>query len=183
MMVAGSAVRSRTGPCDTRHVTPSPSPHPDLGRLADLLGDWYGDGMGQWGTGEPFHYREWVSFTHNGKPFVLYAQRTQADDGRPLHAESGFWRAVGDGSVEVAMAHPIGVVEIELGRWDAGRLHLRTATLECTPAAKPVTGLERAVEVDGDVLRYELRMATDGGEPRPHLRAELHRQPATTAEG
>ncbi|MHB8489582.1 MAG: heme-binding beta-barrel domain-containing protein [Candidatus Dormibacteria bacterium] len=150
--------------------------HPALGRLAELLGDWYGEGEGRWLAGEPFHYREWVSFGHNGKPFVSYSQRTSArDDGRPLHAEAGYWRALGEGAVEVAIAHPIGVVEIEAGRWNGNRLTLRTATVECTPTAKTVTGLQREFEIDGDVLRYRLRMATDGGEPRPHLTAELRR--------
>jgi THAP4-like, heme-binding beta-barrel domain len=157
-------------------VPPDRPPHPDLGRLADLLGDWEGGGEGQWGAGEPFRYREWLSFGHNGKPFISYAQRTAAtDDGRPLHAETGYWRAVADGAVEVAMTHPIGVVEIETGRWEGNRLALRSATVQCTPTAKPVTGLRRDFEIDGDTLRYALRMATDGGEPRPHLTAELHR--------
>jgi hypothetical protein len=150
--------------------------HPDLGRLADLLGDWRGAGEGQWADGDRFGYHERVTFGHNGKPFLSYRQRTTAaDDGRPLHAETGFWRAVGGGSVEVAMSHPIGVIEIETGSWEGNRLVLRTTTLECTPTAKTVTGLQRDFELDGDVLRYHLRMATDGGEPRPHLAAELHR--------
>jgi THAP4-like, heme-binding beta-barrel domain len=181
-MVARSPRRTRAGPCETREVAPAPPIHPDLGRLADLLGDWHGDGDGQWADGEPFHYREWVSFGHNGKPFVSYAQRTQADDGRALHAETGFWRALPDGTVEVALAHPIGVIEIELGRWEGSRLRLRTSSIECTPTAKLVTGLAREVELDGDVLRYRLRMATDGGEPRAHLRAELRRLPAGSGE-
>jgi len=153
-----------------------PPTHPDLGRLADLLGDWHGDGEGQWADGDPFRYHEWVTFRHNGKPFLSYSQRTTAmSDGRPLHAETGYWRALPDGAVEVVMTHPIGVVEIETGRWVANRLPLRTTTVACTPTAKPVTGLEREFEIDGDVLRYRMRMAVDGGEPRSHLTAELHR--------
>ena len=153
--------------------------HPDLGRLADLLGDWHGEGEGQWASGEPFHYEEWVSFGHNGKPFISYAQRTTAmDDGRPLHAETGYWRAVGDGNVEVAMSHPIGVVEIETGRWDGNRLSLCATSVSVTPTAKTVTGLQRDLEINDGVLSYRLRMATDGGEPRAHLTAKLHRVPA-----
>jgi hypothetical protein len=155
-------------------MSPDRPIHPDLGRLADLLGDWYGEGVGQWAAGEPFRYHEWVSFGHNGKPFLAYTQRTTAaDDGRPLHAETGYWRALGDGSVEVAMSHPIGVIEIEIGRWEGNSLKLRTESLACTPTAKTVTGLDRDYEIDGDVLSYQLRMATDGDEPRPHLAASL----------
>jgi hypothetical protein len=157
-------------------MPPEKPTHPDLGRLAELLGDWRGEGEGQWAGGEPFRYLEWVSFGHNGKPFISYAQRTAAaDDGRPLHAETGYWRALASGVVEVALTHPIGVVEIETGRWEDNRLTLRSAAVECTPTAKTVTGLQRDFELDGDVLLYRLRMATDGGEPRPHLSARLRR--------
>jgi hypothetical protein len=157
-------------------MAPDPPIHPDLGRLADLLGDWEGEGEGQWAAGAPFRYREWLTFRHNGKPFISYAQRTlAADDGRPLHAETGFWRALGGGAVEVAMTHPIGVVEIETGRWEGNRLSLGATSVACTPTAKTVTGLQRDFEIEGDVLTYRLRMATDGGEPRPHLAAQLHR--------
>jgi hypothetical protein len=157
-------------------MSPDQPLHPDLGRLAELLGDWQGEGEGQWAAGEPFRYRERVTFGHNGKPFLGYSQRTIAlDDGRPLHAETGYWRALADGGVEVAMAHPIGVIEIETGRWEGNRLRLRTTIVNCTPTAKTVTGLQRDFEISGDVLTYSLRMATDGGEPAAHLRAELHR--------
>jgi hypothetical protein len=163
---------------------PPPQPtHPDLGRLAELLGEWHGEGEGQWATGAPFRYEEWVTFRHNGKPFISYVQRTTAaDDGRPLHAESGFWRALPGGAVEVAMAHPIGVVEIETGRWEGNHLRLRSTAVDCTRTAKTVTGLHRDFEIEGDVLSYSLRMATDGGEPRAHLAAELRRVPAPSAQ-
>lgn len=161
-----------------------PPVHPDLGRLASLIGEWRGEGEGQWAGGQPFRYREWVTFGHNGKPFVSYAQRTAAvDDGRPLHAESGYWRSARGGAVEVALSHPIGVIEIEVGRWEGSKLSLRTAALNCTPTAKTVTALQRDFEIDGDVLRYSLRMATDVGETRPHLTAELRRStPVGAAE-
>ena len=153
-----------------------PRVHPDLGRLASLLGEWRGEGEGRWADGELFRYKEWVTFGPNGKTFISYTQRTAAmDDGRPLHAESGYWRAAPGGTVEVALSHPIGVIEIEVGRWEGSRLSLRTAALKCTPTAKTVTALQRDFEIDGDVIRYSLRMATDGGATRPHLTAELRR--------
>ena len=149
--------------------------HPDLGRLADLLGDWEGEGRGQWGDGGVFEYREWLHFGHTGKPFVAYAQRTAAaDDGRPLHSESGYWRAVVDG-VELAVAHSTGVVEIATGRWEGAVLRLRPHAMRTSPTAKAVTALERDFEIDGDTLRYTLRMTRDESPPRWHLSAALAR--------
>lgn len=150
-------------------------PHPDLGLLASLVGDWEGGGHGVVGD-RRFTYAERVRFWHSGKPFVGYEQRTWAqDDGRPLHSESGYWRAAG-GAVEVILAHAIGHAEVETGRWDDRRLHLVATGLIRSAAAKPVTGLERDYELDGDTLRYELRMATLADQtPWVHLQAELRR--------
>lgn len=151
--------------------------HPDLGRLAVLLGSWEGEGSGRWGGGDTFFYREWLTFAHNGKPFLVYSQRTAAkDDGRPLHGESGYWRAAPGETVELVLAHGIGVAEIEVGRWEDNQLRLRTEWLRTSPSAKMVTALERDFEIDGDVLRYTLRMSCDAGAPQWHLQAELHRQ-------
>jgi hypothetical protein len=157
-------------------VSVAVAPHPDLGRLANLLGDWEGEGRGQWGSGDVFLYREWLHFAHNGKPMLSYTQRTAAgDDGRPLHVESGYWRAPAGDTVELVLAHAIGVAEIETGRWEGDVLRLRTESLRTSATAKPVTALEREFELDGDTLRYTLRMSTDGDPPKWHLAAELHR--------
>ena len=105
----GAAVplRTRTQLGHHEGVT-SPPLHPDLARLAMLLGDWRGEGRGRWGEGAPFAYREEVHFRHSGKPFLAYGQRTTAlDDGRPLHAEAGYWRAGPGAAVEVVMAQAL----------------------------------------------------------------------------
>jgi hypothetical protein len=150
--------------------------HPDLGLLSRLIGEWEGEGRGRWKGPDFFHYREWVRFAHNGKPFLAYTQRTAAqDDGRPLHAESGYWRAITGGTVELVLAHPIGVAEIAVGRWNGHQLALRGTSLRTTPAAKRVTLLERDFELAGDKFRYELRMSTDEGPARWHLSGELRR--------
>jgi THAP4-like, heme-binding beta-barrel domain len=159
-------------------VSPPPL-HPDVAALAMLLGEWSGEGHGRWGEGAPFAYREEVFFRHNGKPFLAYGQRTAAlDDGRPLHAETGYWRVATGGAIEVVMAHPTGFAEIELGVVEGGRVRLATVSVERTPTAKTVTRLERDIEVDGDILHYVIRMATDGGDARWHLEATLRREPA-----
>lgn len=150
--------------------------HPDVEPLRGLLGTWRGEGHGQYPTIEPFHYGEEVRFWHVGKPFLAYTQRTWSmDDGRPLHSETGYWRAKPDGSVEVVLAHPTGIVEILEGHARDGVIELSSTAVIGTSTAKEVTALHRHLELDGDVLRYALSMAAVGEPLSPHLRAELHR--------
>jgi hypothetical protein len=92
--------------------------HPNLEELAPLLGTWAGRGAGEYPTIQPFEYFEEVVFTHVGKPFLVYGQKTKAvADGKPLHAETGFLRVPQPGNVELVLAHPSGITEIEVGSY------------------------------------------------------------------
>ncbi len=157
-------------------MAPSPAPpHPELGRLSALIGQWRGEGEGEW-EGRRFAYRDRIGFWQAGRPFLGYEQRTEAlDDGRPLHSEAGYWRAAPDRRVELVLAHSTGHVEVETGQWEGGRLELGTRFLESSPAAKLVSRLERTISVDGERMAYELRMSAPGGPVRVHLRARLGR--------
>ena|SRR2546421_3599158 len=154
----------------------TPPLHPDVEALAFLLGEWRGEGRGEYPTIQNFGYREEVTFGHVGKPFVSYAQRTWAlDDGRPLHSEAGYLRPQPGGRVELVLAQPAGLVEVDEGEVRGGRIELVSTLVARTPSAKEVTEVRRLLDVDGDVMRYELEMAAVGQPRQFHLAAELRR--------
>ncbi|OBH42601.1 peroxynitrite isomerase [Mycobacterium mantenii] len=155
--------------------------HPDLAALAPLLGTWSGQGAGKYPTIPPFDYLEEVVFSHVGKPFLAYGQKTKAvADGKPLHAETGYLRVPQPGHVELVLAHPSGITEIEVGTYsvtgDRIEMQMSTTTVGLTPSAKEVTALGRSFRVDGDELSYTVQMGAVGQPLQDHLAAVLHRQ-------
>jgi hypothetical protein len=157
--------------------------HPGIAVLAPLLGTWAGQGAGEYPTIAPFGYLEEITFGHVGKPFLTYGQRTKAaDDGRPLHAETGYLRVPSPGRVEWVLAHPTGITEIQEGTLSVSEraldIELSATAIGLTASAKDVTALGRSFHVDGDELRYTLRLGAVGQPLQHHLSATLHRQPA-----
>jgi hypothetical protein len=157
--------------------------HPGIAVLAPLLGTWAGQGAGEYPTIEPFGYVEEVMFGHTGKPFLAYGQRTMAsDDGRPLHAETGYVRVPSPGRVEWVLAHPTGITEIQEGTLSVSgttvEMELTATTIGRTTSAKDVTALSRSIRVDGDELTYTLRLGAVGQPLQHHLSATLQRKQA-----
>lgn len=162
----------------------SPSPvvplHPDVEVLAPLLGTWSGTGEGSYPTIESFSYLEEITFGHNGKPFLSYVQRTRhASDGRPLHAETGYWRVVGqiDGGhqLEVILSHPTGITEILEGRMIGGNIDLASTTIGRSSTAKEVRVTDRRFVLDDESFSYRVAMAAVGKPLTHHLEARLTR--------
>jgi nitrobindin-like protein len=159
----------------------APDLHPDLEALAPMLGAWGGRGSGKYPTIEPFDYVEEVVFSHVGKPFLVYGQKTAAAaDGKPLHAETGYLRVPQPGHVELVLAHPSGITEIEVGTYTVDgatiELEMTASTIGRTPTAKEVSALGRRFRVDGDELSYSLQMGAVGQSLQHHLAAVLHRK-------
>ena len=159
--------------------------HPLCEPLRPLLGTWRGSGHGEYPTIVSFDYNEEITFSHVGKPFVSYVQRTSlAATGLPAHAESGYLRAVGNDEYEFVITSPTGLVEIDravVSRDEGLTIDVIADAVHRTPSAKPVTEIVRRIVVDGDSLRYDMSMAAMGLALTHHLRAELRRSVAAIA--
>jgi hypothetical protein len=149
--------------------------HPDLRPLAFLLGAWTGEGEGEYPGVEPFRYREELSFDHVGDAFLLVTESSWTPDGAPLHFERGTLRPVGDGKVDLTLAHPIEVAEVAEGTVEGTTVSLRATAIVRTAAGSPVTEIERRYRRDDDRLSYELDMALEGVTRTFHVRATLGR--------
>lgn len=163
-------------------MTPEAHPdlHPDLAPLAFLLGEWEGAGVGGYPTIESFRFGQEISFTHTGKPFLVYSSRTwllDAEGGlsRPLARETGYWRAQPDDEVEVTLAHPSGIVEIYVGTVTGNRVELVTDVVARTRSAKEVTAGKRLYGLIGEDLGWAFDMAAVGQPLQSHLSAQLKR--------
>ena len=157
-----------------------PELHPAVAVLAPLLGTWAGRGSGDYPTIEDFDYLEEVTFGHVGKPFLSYAQRTRGSDGAPMHAETGYLRVPAAGRVELVLAQPSGITEIDEGTvavdGDALVIELVSESVGRTSSAKEVLSVSRSIRVEGDDLTYTLSMGAMGLPLQHHLTATLHRQ-------
>jgi hypothetical protein len=175
-----------------------PDLHPDLGPLRFLLGTWEGAGVVGYPTIESVQFGQELSFSHNGKPYLIYASRTwlldeQGTPGRPLAMETGFWRPQPGGMVEVLLAHPTGITEIYLGEVTGTKIEMATDVVARTSSAKEVTAGHRlyglvqpdpadtldlpdlAAAFDTADLAYAFDMAAVGQSLQPHLSARLSR--------
>ena len=149
--------------------------HASLEPLAFLLGTWRGEGDGTYPGIAPFRYREELAFEHVGDAFLLVTDSSWTPDGAPLHFERGTLRPVGEGRVDLALAHPIGVAEVAEGTVDGTTVTTRSTSVVRTATGSPVTEIERRYRLEDGKLAYELDMATDGVERTFHVRATLER--------
>lgn len=144
--------------------------------MESLEGTWKGEGRGEYPTIEDFTYSEVITLTRlAGKPVLAYTQRTRSPEGKPLHAETGYYR-FGQDRVELVIAQPTGIVEVHEGSFEANRIVFHQVGLASAPTAVEVGEVRRTLEVDGGVLDYTLDMAAVGQPMTFHLEARLLRQ-------
>jgi hypothetical protein len=175
-----------------------PEEHPAIAPLSFLLGRWKGTGKGDYPTIKSFDFAQEVTFSHVGKPYVIYTSRTwrlQTDDSgelvrdehgapvrlEPLATEAGFWRPQPNGTVEVVLSHPTGFAEIYLGLFRGltsiemiTDQVLRTPTAKAYERGKRLYGLVPSKTREGEKdLAYAYDMEAMGQPMTPHLWAVL----------
>jgi len=158
----------------------APAMHEALAPIAFLLGRWEGAGVVGYPTIESAQFGQEITFSHNGKPFLIYSSRTWLLDdegrtGRPLAVETGFWRPQPERQLEVLLVHPTGVSEIYLGEVTGTKIEMATDAVVRTATAKEVTAGHRLYGlVEGD-LAYAYDMAAVGQPLQAHASARLKR--------
>ena len=159
--------------------------------LQPLLGRWAGAGSGRYPTIPSFEYLEHLQFVADAaRPLIHYEQftRQRSEDQtvyQPSHWESGFLRPVEGGMSEVSNAQDGGRVEVLRGPILAagGVLTLELESVLLGHDERLVR-TRRTFVVEGDRLRYEVRMHTTRvPELTVHLQAELGRRHADFPSG
>lgn len=149
--------------------------NPVLEPIAFLVGSWRGEGRGFYPTIEGFAYVEESRFWTTGRAVMHYEQLTNhPETGAPMHCETGYLRVNGD-DVELVLAHPLGVIEVEEGTVSGTRLELASTTTGSSSTAMAIGSLTRTIEVEGSELTYTLSMEAVGEPLQGHLEATLRR--------
>ena len=155
--------------------------NPALAGLAWLRGRWEGTGFREWPGEEKIEFGAQIDFVDNGGDYLHYlAQSFEVDeDGKPtkpLMMETGFWRPLADGTVDVAMCSHEGFAEVWYGKLQPGRVDLVTDAVVRSPdAAVAYTAGRRLYGTVEGKLMYSFDRATEDVALRPYVWATLVR--------
>ena len=169
--------------------SPLPSELPEaIVPLSWLLGTWVGVGLGSYPTIEDFRFGQEVTFSNDGRPFLIYQSKSwildeEGNRVKPAAIEMGFWRPMPDNGVEVLLTHSTGHLEtyhgkvevtaIEDAQITGARVELRTDIVARSQTAKDYeSGIRLYGLIEGD-LGWAFDMAAVGQPITSHLSARL----------
>jgi hypothetical protein len=152
-------------------------------QVFDLLeGTWKGEGRGEYPGVTSFAYRETLVFTRRDEKTLAYEQRTQKlydgqTDYLQSHWENGFISTLDNGDLQMVNIQIGGRNEVLMGTIETFdsmfRIHFVSKTLNNDPR---MISSARTLEVEGDILRYEMEMhTTKVNQSTPHLKIALQR--------
>ena len=113
--------------------------------LAWLIGRWEGAGVVGYPTIESAHFGQEIEVTHDGRGFLKWESRAwilDSENGakvRPAAVESGFWRPLENGEVELLLAHPTGILELYYGTIEPAKIQLKTDSVLRPPGRRSTT--------------------------------------------
>lgn len=150
--------------------------------LSLLVGEWSGEGRGEFPTIEPFEYLETLIFAGDHRPFLHYeekAKRRNAGqaDYMPSHWESGFLRLLPTGEVELINTQSSGRLERLTGSLEETEtgliLRLQSTVFLNDPR---MVETSRTITVEGDRMHYTQAMYTTAvSTSTHHVEATLNR--------
>ncbi len=148
-----------------------------LAPFSEWLGNWEGEGRGNWDAEPPFRYRERLAIEAVPARAVLrLTQRTTVfESGELSHSEVGFLRLLPDQAVELVAANPTGYSEIHTGRLEEGVLDLVLHSLSRSPSSRPLQRIQRRLEIDQDSLHTAVAIAVGDETVAPHVESWLRR--------
>ena len=154
--------------------------HPDVAKLAWLVGRWEGAGVVGYPTITSRNFGQEIVVSHDGRPFLEWQSRTWLLDEegnleRPAARESGFWRVTPDGDAELLLTHPTGILELYCGAREAPRIPLHTDGGIRSPQAKEYNAATRLYGLVDSKLMWAMDMAAVGQPLQSHASAELKR--------
>ncbi len=160
--------------------------NPTLAPLAWLVGRWVGVGVVGYPSMTSVQFGQEVDCSHDGREFLRWVSRSWLLDEegtrvRPAATESGFWRALRTGEIELLLAHPTGIVEMYAGTRDPQRpaVQLRTDGVMRSPEAKEYNAATRMYGYVDSQLMWAMDMAATGHPLTSHLSATLRKAPST----
>lgn len=149
--------------------------------LAWLIGRWEGAGVLGYPTIESAHFGQEIEVSHDGRGFLRWESKAwilDSENGqmvRPAAVESGFWRPQADGTTELLLVHPTGILEMYYGTMEPARVTLTTDAVIRSPLAKEYTAATRMYGLVESQLMWAMDMAAVGQELTSHLSATLKR--------
>lgn len=149
--------------------------------LAWLIGRWEGVGVVGYPTIEEAQFGQEIEVSHDGRAFLKWESRAWILDGssgekvRNAAVESGYWRPLENGEVELLLVHPTGILELYYGTIEPARIQLKTDGVLRSPGAKEYNAATRMYGLVDSQLFWAMDMAAVGQELQSHLSARLTR--------
>lgn len=159
-----------------------PTLDPAVAPLAWLVGRWRGLGVVGYPTIESANFSQDLEIAHDGRPFLTMTSQTfeldaDGNEIKPRATETGFWRVLDNGEIELLLTHPTGIAEIYVGRKEGDRpvIELMTDGVMRSPEAKEYNSAKRMYGLVDSKLMWVMDMAAVGQPLTSHVSAQLSR--------